>query len=107
VDAVLAKGTARWNGIPYWTAEWSDRMAALQLNAVCLVTREHAHLGAVKYWWPASLCSFVAFSIVKWVSFRLTPAQWMVKSSGLERIYWVSCLREHHGEDKQFSYDEL
>jgi predicted dehydrogenase len=29
VDAVLAEGTAHWNGIPYWTAEWSDMMAAL------------------------------------------------------------------------------
>jgi predicted dehydrogenase len=47
-DATLAKATAEGSGIPHWTTEWEAMMADPELDAVCVVTPEHAHLEPVK-----------------------------------------------------------
>jgi UDP-N-acetylglucosamine 3-dehydrogenase len=47
-DGVLAEATAQRSGIPHWTTEWEEIMADPQVDAVCVVTPEHAHLAPVK-----------------------------------------------------------
>jgi len=48
LDSALAETTAQRIGAPHWTAEWTELMADPDLDAVCVVTPEAAHLAPVK-----------------------------------------------------------
>lgn len=48
LDTSLAQATAQKAGAPHWATEWEEMMADPELDAVCVVTPEHAHLAPVK-----------------------------------------------------------
>ncbi len=48
LDESLAEATAQRIGVPHWTTEWTELMADPELDAVCVVTPEAAHLAPVK-----------------------------------------------------------
>lgn len=48
LDGALAESTAQRIGVPHWTTEWEELMVDSELDAVCVVTPEAAHLGPVR-----------------------------------------------------------
>jgi predicted dehydrogenase len=48
IDRTLAQASAQRTGALHWTTEWEELMDDAELDAVCVVTPEYAHLAPVK-----------------------------------------------------------